>query len=306
MRSLFDNSYLKSIFYALLVTLIFLGIPWLAHFFMIFVLSHFFIIDTAMGQYIFGLFCALLVVLYCRRPGLLINIMQLKGALKGLFVYGMPYLLFVGFLFVFLVNYMYTSRTLTSPFLFNLYRSQLLLFLLMALCSGIYEEVVFRGLIIHKIESLLKNKYLRTNTVFTILISSVFFSLMHFTVIFTDGSGASIAWQFIFSFIVGFYFAVIYLKSKTLIPCMVFHFFWNFTIVSLQFIRENHRLIPRSFLNDLILINNYWLIILFHVFIFLFSILLLVHHLKTSASPFLTTDAKVHTYTLKKICSFMN
>jgi membrane protease YdiL (CAAX protease family) len=86
---------------------------------------------------------------------------------------------------------------------------------------GLWEEVAFRGINI----PLLSKKYKR---IFTILISGVIFGLAHaFNIIgalLSGGPHFPTAFQVVYSSLLGFSMAYMYLKTKSLLPCIIYHY----------------------------------------------------------------------------------
>lgn len=87
--------------------------------------------------------------------------------------------------------------------------------------SSFYEELFFRGYLpvaLNKL-SLFKN----------IMLSSVLFSLAHITNLFGLYDPLYVVWQLIFALVVGISFMVIRHISKSILPCIIIHFFINIT-----------------------------------------------------------------------------
>ncbi|MFX0011442.1 MAG: type II CAAX prenyl endopeptidase Rce1 family protein, partial [Candidatus Hermodarchaeota archaeon] len=86
---------------------------------------------------------------------------------------------------------------------------------------GLWEEVTFRGVTI----PLLSKKYKR---IFTILISGVIFGLAHafniIGVLLSGGPHFPTAFQVVYSSILGFSMAYMYLKTKSLLPSIIYHY----------------------------------------------------------------------------------
>ncbi|MHA1508559.1 MAG: lysostaphin resistance A-like protein, partial [Promethearchaeota archaeon] len=86
---------------------------------------------------------------------------------------------------------------------------------------GIWEEVAFRGVVI----PLLSRKYKK---LFTILISGVIFGLAHafniIGVLLSGGSHIFTLFQVIYSTLIGFSMGYMYLKTKSLLPSIIYHY----------------------------------------------------------------------------------
>jgi len=86
---------------------------------------------------------------------------------------------------------------------------------------GIWEEVAFRGVVI----PLLSRKYKK---LFTILISGVIFGLAHafniIGVLLSGGSHIFTLFQVIYTTLIGFSMGYMYLKTKSLLPSIIYHY----------------------------------------------------------------------------------
>lgn len=99
----------------------------------------------------------------------------------------------------------------------NLTPAELGFHILLMLCVGFLEELIFRGFLF---EALRKNS-LRT----AIIVSSLTFGIGHFINLF-NGRGMSLGnvlFQIAFAILYGFLFVVVYLCSGSLIPCILAH-----------------------------------------------------------------------------------
>lgn len=83
------------------------------------------------------------------------------------------------------------------------------LFIRLCIIAPITEEFLTRGYLLNR----LKEKY---STITAIVISSLFFAVLHFNFFNT-----------LYSFLFGVLFALLYLKTKSLIPCIIVHFIHN-------------------------------------------------------------------------------
>ncbi|MFX0047433.1 MAG: type II CAAX prenyl endopeptidase Rce1 family protein [Candidatus Hermodarchaeota archaeon] len=86
---------------------------------------------------------------------------------------------------------------------------------------GLWEEVAFRGVVI----PLLSKKYKK---VLTILISGVIFGLAHafniIIVLLSGGSPLLTLFQVIYTILIGFSMGYMYIKSKSLLPSVIYHY----------------------------------------------------------------------------------
>lgn len=85
--------------------------------------------------------------------------------------------------------------------------------LLLVIIAPITEEIVYRGLIL---KGLLKHYSVKK----AIIISSLLFAFMHFNI-----------WQGVIAFVLGLLLAWIYIKTKSITPCILAHALHNFLIV---------------------------------------------------------------------------
>ena len=84
-------------------------------------------------------------------------------------------------------------------------------------CVGFLEEIIFRGLLFRAMEK----DNLRT----AVIVSSLTFGLGHIVNL-VNGSGrdaVSSLIQIVFAVLVGFVMVLIFLRGKSLVPCILFH-----------------------------------------------------------------------------------
>ncbi|MDO4594395.1 MAG: type II CAAX endopeptidase family protein [Tissierellia bacterium] len=125
-----------------------------------------------------------------------------------------------------------------AVFLFNIYlgiknRSSislkvLILIILVNLCVGFFEEIVYRGIIF----SILLKKF-RTKA--AIFISSLFFGLAHFSNLVNNPKliNSTIS-QVIYAFMIGVFLCSIYINTKSLLGCCLIHFLVDFMSILLM------------------------------------------------------------------------
>lgn len=103
----------------------------------------------------------------------------------------------------------------------NLSVGETVLYMLTMLCVGFLEEVIFRGLLFKAMTEVgLKS---------AVTVSSVTFGIGHIINLF-NGSGAELLpnlLQVVYAVAAGFMFVMIFLKSGSLIPCIVIHGVFN-------------------------------------------------------------------------------
>ena len=139
-----------------------------------------------------------------------------NGGLKGL-LWSVPCILvaFANFPYSALIS---GNATITRMDVFYLY-------VFYTLATAIYEELVFRGFLVLAIKSL----FMRNNhkNLFTVLISSAIFALMHsfnFTMMFS----LDVLLQIGYTFLIGCMLSTLYLKTKNIYLCMGIHAVFNF------------------------------------------------------------------------------
>ena len=113
------------------------------------------------------------------------------------------------------------SANLIYGFKLNLSLAETALYILTMLCVGFLEEVIFRGLLF---------KSMSENGVKSaIIVSSITFGMGHIINLF-NGSGAELLpniLQVIYATAAGFMLVMIFHKTGSLIPCIVFHGIFN-------------------------------------------------------------------------------
>ncbi len=95
--------------------------------------------------------------------------------------------------------------------------------LIVAAAPAIFEEVLFRGVFISNL------KAAQHSNLSSLLISSVFFSLIHATNVLEAEDLATVALQVGYALVIGLVFGAIYLKNGSLTQLIVAHFLTDFT-----------------------------------------------------------------------------
>jgi len=96
---------------------------------------------------------------------------------------------------------------------------------LTTLLVGFSEELMFRGIIL--------NAFSKTHSKTTaVIISSVSFSLLHSVNILGGIDVSQMLVQLVLTLLFGLFFALILLRIKSIIPLMLFHWLWDFTLIS--------------------------------------------------------------------------
>jgi membrane protease YdiL (CAAX protease family) len=104
---------------------------------------------------------------------------------------------------------------------------------LLATIPSMFEEVVFRGIIL----TVFLSKYSERDS---IIFSSIGFSLMHFLNL---AMGREFIWvmgQLIWSFIIGLFYGYVFIKTRSLLPSMIVHYLSNAFIGSLTGYMQNN------------------------------------------------------------------
>ena len=91
-------------------------------------------------------------------------------------------------------------------------------FFMMVIAAPVLEEILFRGIFLN---GFLKNYSPRRSLIW----SSLFFAVAHMN-----------PWQFIVAFILGLVIGYVYMKTKSLLPCIFIHFIANLTSYSSRFL----------------------------------------------------------------------
>ncbi len=107
-----------------------------------------------------------------------------------------------------------------------------------ALGIGISEEVLCRGLLLN----ILKNGEYKTQKsfAFAVIISSLVFSLGHISNLFYGNTISSVCVQSIYSFIIGAYFAILYLYSGSIVLVVSLHSLYDFVGFTINDISFNN------------------------------------------------------------------
>lgn len=100
-----------------------------------------------------------------------------------------------------------------------------LLFVLFCLSIGVFEEVVFRGLILTVLLQRLPET--KQGILIAIVLSSVIFGVIHFVNLVAGASPFDTLLQMGYSFLMGMLWAVVYLKTKNLWMAVLLHALYN-------------------------------------------------------------------------------
>ena len=107
-----------------------------------------------------------------------------------------------------------------TSIVFNGVGSYILYIVTTAIVPAVFEEIFFRGYILENLRE--------AGDIFAIIFSGLFFALFHLSLS-----------QFVFQFICGIVFAIIKIKSKSIIPSIIAHFSNNFIILTLLYFKVN-------------------------------------------------------------------
>lgn len=93
---------------------------------------------------------------------------------------------------------------------------------------GIYEEILCRGWLLN--EFVERFGQTRKGIIYSVVLSSMIFGLMHFSNIFVGADFAGTLVQIIMATVVGVFYACIYLKTKNIWSVVFLHSFWDFAV----------------------------------------------------------------------------
>jgi len=95
---------------------------------------------------------------------------------------------------------------------------------LVTMLVGIAEETMFRGVLLHALAEKMSARR-------AVIYSAIAFSLLHSINIISGVPIAGMAIQLVLTFIAGFYLGAVMLKIKSIIPLIIWHWFWDFLTV---------------------------------------------------------------------------
>ena len=135
------------------------------------------------------------------------------------------------------------TRNLWNGWSMNLKPAELCFHIILMICVGFLEELLFRGFLF---ESLAKD-----NMASAIAVSSITFGIGHILNLF-NGSGMdfmAVLVQIVMAIAIGFLLVMVYLRSGSIIPCMITH-----AVINITSAFANEQLMQVNFLQDGILI----------------------------------------------------
>ena len=160
--------------------------------------------------FFFEVIMSILVVVIYKRLGL--NLFKTKFKFSK---WTIPYIVI---LIIGIVTLVTTGKfTESLPLLF--------LVLISTMLVGFSEELMFRGILLNVLLE-------KRSTLFAIMVSSAGFSLLHVVNLFANASLKGTIVQLIDTFLVGLIFSCILILTKNIIPLMIFHFVWDFVLIS--------------------------------------------------------------------------
>lgn len=125
----------------------------------------------------------------------------------------LPFIIMIGILTILLI--------VNAKNLGNLDVELILIIGTTVLLVGISEELMYRGILL--------NSFLeKSSKIKAILLSSLFFSLLHLPNLLGGTQIAAQISQLINTFIMGLFFAVMAIKLKNIVPLMIYHGLWDF------------------------------------------------------------------------------
>lgn len=126
---------------------------------------------------------------------------------------------------------------MSSKFLIELskniesYDSEIFMFIIMTFIgtamAGFCEEVIFRGIILNSFKT-------ETSFIWSMIISSLGFSIVHITTIIMGNSLFAALITVFYSSLLGFAFVGLAMKMKNIWPLIIFHSLWNFILMVSQ------------------------------------------------------------------------
>lgn len=127
------------------------------------------------------------------------------------FLQGFLVVLFISVIY-FLIGIVFGGNFKVNQLEYNTYFS---LILAMIIIGSSWEELFFRGILFQTLVD-------RWNPIFMSILFSLLFSLSHF-----NNPGFNFI-TFLTIFLAGLTFSVIFIQTRSLLPCLSFHFAWNF------------------------------------------------------------------------------
>lgn len=96
---------------------------------------------------------------------------------------------------------------------------------LTTLCVGFSEELMFRGIVLPVLLE-------RHGVLFSIMMSAVFFALLHAVNVFAGVPFYAVPIQLLATFLFGLVFSCLAIRIRNIIPLMIYHFVWDFVLIA--------------------------------------------------------------------------
>jgi len=151
-----------------------------------------------------------------------INDFKFKGMGKGLL------LAWFGIVYVIISFFIARAQIPDNSFIVPAFFYLLIVVVHPFIGTGLYEEVLFRGLVLKLM--LKKTGFTKRGVVYACVISSVFFGLVHISNIIAGAPVLPTVTQIIHASATGFFFAVIYLRTRKLLITILFHGLLNLSV----------------------------------------------------------------------------
>ncbi|HWS28643.1 MAG TPA: type II CAAX endopeptidase family protein [Clostridia bacterium] len=145
-----------------------------------------------------------LIVAFIKRNGLweYYGLCRLKDVKYGRYLYFLPFLIIA-------------SSNLWNGITVRYSALETVLYILSMFCVGFVEELIFRGFLFKAVAK----KNMKT----AILISSVAFGLGHIVNLINGAEVLPTVLQIVYATAIGYLFTVFFVKSKSLVPCIIVH-----------------------------------------------------------------------------------
>lgn len=158
---------------------------------------------------IIGIFLSLILLLFLKKNNLFTTYGLNKTNISSRYM-----LFYIPCIIMLSSNMMFGVTLLYSPL-------ETILYILSMFCVGFLEELIFRGLLFNSMKE--------DNLKVAIIVSSLTFGIGHIVNLF-NGSSSNIILtllQIIYATGAGFMFVMIYYRSNSIIPCIIFHALFN-------------------------------------------------------------------------------
>lgn len=150
-----------------------------------------------------GILLSLILYIWIRRNKLMekYGLCRFKGSLKN-------YLFFIPLAVIMTTN-------LWNGVKMNVSVGETILHVISMICVGFIEEIIFRGLLFKAIG--------KSNVIRAFVITSITFGIGHIVNLIRGADFISTCLQMCYAIAIGFLFAVIFYKGKSLLPCIIAH-----------------------------------------------------------------------------------